>query len=76
MSASCNKTATGKLSLIGNEPFTYYLFYSDSGEELRLEGDREVLLPFQGARVKLVYIETDEKLIHPIVKVIEITEEK
>ncbi len=76
MAMSTNKTAKGKLILTGNEPFTYFLFYNDDGQKFRLEGDREAMLPLQGRRVELVYSETDEKFLDPIVKVIEIKEDK
>lgn len=76
MAMSGNNTAKGKLILTGNEPFTYYLFYSDDGQKLRLEGDRAVLNPLQSRRVELTYSKTDRKMMFPIVKVVEIKEEK
>ena len=76
MAMSGNKTAKGKLVLTGNDPFSYFLLRGDDGQKLILKGDRTVLMPLQGRRVELTYSQTDEKRLHPIVKVIEIKEEK
>ncbi len=73
---SANTTVKGKLILTGNDPFSYFLFYSDDGQKLRLEGDRGMLMPLQGRRVELTYSQTDKEMMYPIVKVVEIKEEK
>jgi len=72
MGMSAQRSVSGKLALVGNEPFSYYVLDCDNGDKLRLETKKDEWLELQRRRVELIYVETGQEKILPIVKVIEL----
>ncbi len=69
---STQKSATGKLVVVGNEPFTYFILKCDDGSKLRLSEKNPEWMALQGNMVELIYTQTSEKKILPVVKVVEL----
>ncbi len=67
---STQHSASGRLALVGNEPFTYLVLKCDDGSKLRLSQTKPEWMTLQGQMVELVYTDTDEENMLPIVKVI------
>ncbi len=72
MGMSAQKRVSGKLAMVGNEPFSYYIINCSDGKRLRLEGKSPQWIQLQGRLVELVYLKTDKKEFFPVVKVIEL----